>query len=180
MIDPRLAPFHADVERILTHLKTEYSKLQTGRANPSLVEHLKVEAYGQMSELRAVAGVSISDARTIVIQPWDRGILANIEKAIQQSNLGINPLNDGVVIRLALPSMNEERRLQLKKIVHQLGEEAKIAVRKSRQDAHDRIKPEKDEDVRETLMEQLQKEVESSNDKIVEMAKKKEEEIMKI
>ena len=180
MIDPRIAPFHADVERILGHLRTEYSKLQTGRANAALVEHIKVEAYGQMSEMRAVAGVSISDSRTIVIQPWDRSIIQNIEKALQQSNLGINPMNDGVVIRLSLPPMTEERRLQLTKIVHQLAEDAKIGVRKARQEAHDRIKPEKDEDVRETLMEELQKGVDDANGKIVETAKKKEEEVMKV
>jgi ribosome recycling factor len=180
MLDPRLAPFHAEVEKILAHLRMEFSKLQTGRANASLVEHVMVEAYGQKVEMRSVAGVSVSDARTIVIQPWDRGVLGDVERALQQANLGVNPLNDGIVIRLSLPPMTEERRVQLTKIVHQLAEDAKIAVRKARQETHDRIKPEKDEDVRETLMEQLQKAVDDANAKIVETAKKKEEEVMKV
>lgn len=180
MLDPRLSPFHDTVEKILAHLRGEYSKLQTGRANAALIEHIKVDAYGQMSELRAVAGVSVPDARTIVVQPWDRSILGNVEKALQQANLGSNPVNDGVVIRISLPPMTEERRLSLTKIVHQLAEDAKIAVRKARQEAHDRIKPEKDEDVRETLMEELQKGVDDANAKVVETAKKKEEEVMKV
>lgn len=180
MLDPRLAAFQAEVEKVLGHLRAEYSKLQTGRANPALVEHVEVEAYGQRQQLRAVAGVSISDSRTILIQPWDRSIMQNVEKALQAANLGINPVNDGVAIRINLPAMNQERREQLSKLVHQLAEEARIAVRKHRQDTHDRIKQEKDEDVKETLTEQLQKEVNDANAKVADAAKKKEEEIMKV
>jgi len=180
MQDPRIAGFLADVEKILHHLHGEYAKLQTGRASASLVEHIDVDAYGQRQALRNLAGISLSDARTIVVQPWDRSILANVEKALSQSNIGASPVNDGVVIRLQMPSMTEERRLQITKIVHQLAEEARISIRKVRQDAHDAIKPEKDEDVRATLQENLQKLVEEANESVAESAKKKEEEVMKI
>jgi ribosome recycling factor len=180
MTDPRITAFIAHAETVLTHLKGEFSKLQTGRANASLVEHVEVDAYGQRQQLRSVAGITVADARSIVIQPWDRSILQPIEKALQVANLGVNPVNDGVVIRINLPSMNTERREQLSKVVHQLAEEARIAVRKHRQTAHDVIKQEKDEDVKATLMEYLQKAVDDANAKIADTAKKKEEEIMKV
>ncbi len=180
MQDPRLAAFHTAIDKVFQHLQGEFAKLQTGRANGALVEHIDVDAYGQKQQLRAVAGINVPDARTIVIQPWDRSILQNVEKALQQANLGTSPVNDGVVLRLTLPPMTQERRAQLTKIVNQLAEDARISVRKARQDAHDKIKPEKDEDVRETLMEELQKAVEAANAKIADMGKKKEEEIMKI
>src|SRR5207247_1274336 len=103
------------VSKVLEHLKGEFSKLQTGRANASLVEHVDVEAYGTRQPLRNVAGITVQDAKTIVIQPWDKSVMQAVEKSLQQANLGVNPVNDGVVIRLTLPPMNEERRLQLKK-----------------------------------------------------------------
>ncbi len=179
MIDPRISNFKAEGEKVLAHLKTEYSRLQTGRANAALVEHLMIDAYGQKQDLRSLAGISV-DQRSIVVQPWDRSILAQIEKALQQADLGASPINDGVVIRITLPSMTEERRKHLQKTVGQLAEESKVSLRKHRQVAHDAIKPEKDEDVKTTLNEELQKSVDDYNGKIVEMAKKKEEEVMKI
>lgn len=178
--DPRIASFVAEVEKVLQYLHAEFGKLQTGRANASLVEHIDVEAYGQKMNMKAVAGISVQDARSIVIQPWDRGTLGAIEKAIQVSNIGVNPVNDGTVIRLNLPPMTEERRTQLVKIVQKLCEEARITIRQHRQKAHDAIKEEKDEDVKETLAEFLQKEVDKANEKIEDSRKKKEEEVMTI
>jgi ribosome recycling factor len=180
MIDPRIQQFKNDMDTMLQHLLGEFAKLQTGRANAALVEHIEVEAYGQKQQIRAVAGVSVSDTRTIVIQPWDRAILQAIEKAIQVANLGSNPMNDGAVIRISLPSMTTERRTQLTKIVHQLAEDSRIAVRKHRQAAQDIIKADKDEDIRDTLMEELQKAVDEANAKIAEAAQKKEDEVMKV
>jgi ribosome recycling factor len=179
-MDPRIAQFHADADKALGFLQTEFSKLQTGRANASLVEHIDVEAYGQRMNMKAVAGVSVQDARTIVIQPWDRGVLQSIEKAIQQSNIGVNPVNDGNVIRLNLPPMTEERRKDLQKIVHKLAEEARISVRQVRQKAQDVIKQEANETLKGSLTAQLQKEVDAINLKIDDLRKKKEEEVMKI
>lgn len=180
VMDPRIASFQKDVQTVLHFLHQEFSRLQTGRANASLVEHIDVEAYGQKMQLKAVAGISIQDARTIVIQPWDASVLQHVEKAIQASSIGINPMNDGVVIRLNLPPMTEERRVQLKKVVHKLAEEARISVRQHRQKAHDQIKQDKDETLRKTLLDQLQKEVDAANDAIDDVRTKKEEELMKI
>lgn len=179
MIDPRIAAFQAEADKVLTHLKTEYSRLQTGRANASLVEHIMIDAYGQRQDLRSLAGISI-DQRSIVIAPWDRSILGAVEKALSQADLGASPINDGVVLRVTLPSMTEDRRKHLQKVVHQLAEESRVSLRKHRQVVHDAIKPEKDEDVKTTLNEELQKGVDEYNGKIADMAKKKEEEVMKI
>jgi ribosome recycling factor len=180
MSDARITTFKSDGDRILTYLSQEFGKLQTGRANAAVVEHVNVEAYGQNMQLKAVASISVQDARTIVIQPWDRSVLGAVEKALQQSDLGINPVNDGVVIRLNLPPMTEERRSDLKKIVQKLSEEARISLRQARQKSHDEIKADKDEDIRESLTEALQKEVDAYNAKIDELKKHKEEEVMKV
>lgn len=180
MTDPRIAKFRQEAEKAIQFLHAEFSKLQTGRANAALIEHIEVDAYGQRQQLKTIAGISVTDARTIAIQPWDRSILANVEKALQQANLGTNPVNDGTMIRINLPPMTEERRRQLVKIVSTLAEQAHIAIRQARQEIHEAIKPEKDEDVRETLNEELQRAVEELNGKVVASAKKKEQEIMTI
>jgi ribosome recycling factor len=177
--DPRISSFLQEIEKVKAHLLSEYVKLQTGRPNTALVDHIHVDAYGSKQELRTVAGVTI-DGRSIVIQAWDRSILGAIEKALQQANIGVNPVNDGVVIRINLPPLTEERRIQLTKVVHQLAEEAKISVRKHRQTSLDSIKAEKDEDVRRTLEQNLQKAVDDANGTIAEMAKKKEQEVMTV
>jgi ribosome recycling factor len=180
MSDARIASFLQDAEKVISHLLGEFSKLQTGRANAALVEHIDVEAYGQKMQLKAVASISVQDARTIVIQPWDKSVMGAVEKAIQVANIGINPVNDGVVIRLNLPSMTEERRLQLVKIAQKLCEEARISLRQARQKALDLIKQEKEEDVKKGLEAQLQKEVDKYNEKIDDSRKSKEEEVMKV
>ena len=180
MSDPKIQLFNTEAEKILEYLHKEYSKLQTGRANAAIVEHVLVDAYGQKQELRAVAGISIQDAKTIVVQPWDNGILSQVEAALGTLNLGTNPVNDGSVIRVNLPPMTEERRIELVKVVHQLAEEARISVRQQRQDILDNIKEEKDEDVRYTLQDELDKSVKSTNDTIDETKKKKEEEVMTV
>jgi ribosome recycling factor len=180
MSDPRIASFLQDAEKVVGHLLAEFGKLQTGRANAALVEHIDVEAYGQRMQLKAVASISVQDAKTIVIQPWDKSVMSAVEKAIQVSNIGVNPVNDGVVIRLNLPSMTEERRQQLVKLAHKLSEEARISLRQARQKALDQIKQEKDEDVKKGLESQLQKEVDKYNEKIDSTRKHKEEEVMKV
>ena len=179
MTDPRIAAFRSEADKVLANLKFEFSKLQTGRANAALVEHIMIDAYGQKQDLRSLCGISV-DQRSIVISPWDRSILGAVEKAIGQADLGASPVNDGVAIRITLPSMTEERRKHLQKVVNQLAEESRVSIRKHRQVAHDAIKPEKDEDVKETLNQELQKGVDEYNGRIAETAKNKEEEVMKI
>lgn len=180
MQHPSLAQFDAGIKKAFDHLHHEFAKLQTGRANASLVETIAVEAYGQRMEMKSVASISVQDARSMVIQPWDKSVLADIEKAIQAANIGINPVNDGVVIRLNFPPMTEERRKQITKIVSQLAEAAKISVRQDRQKANDAIKAIADENEKERLTKELQKMVDDANKKIEDAAKKKEQEVLTI
>ncbi|KKW38833.1 ribosome recycling factor [Candidatus Peribacteria bacterium RIFOXYC1_FULL_54_13] len=180
-MDPRVASFHQQSAKVLEHLHAEYAKLQTGRANAAIVDHVLVDAYGQKQELRSVAGVSVQDARSLVIQPWDREILSQVEAALNELDLGTSPVNDGVVIRINLPPMTEDRRKEMTKVVQKLAEEARISIRQQRQAVHDKLKAEEnDEDQRYTLLEQLEKGVKEANEKIDESRKKKEGEIMTV
>lgn len=180
-VDPRIAAFNQEAEKVLQHLHTEFGKLQTGRASAALVEGVMVEAYGQKQPLKAVASISVQDAKTIAVQPWDRSIIQAVDSALQKAELGSSPVNDGTFIRIILPQMTQERRSQLTKIVGKLAEEARISIRQQRQTVHDKIKSEEtDEDARYTLIDTLQKAVEAANDKIEDAMKKKEEEVMKV
>lgn len=181
MADARIDTFNQEGEKVLTFLHGEYAKLQTGRANAALVESVIVDAYGQKQPLKGVAGISVQDAKTIIIQPWDNSVMQNIEAALTAADMGASPVNDGTVIRISLPPMTEERRMQLKKIVHSLAEEARISIRQQRQQAHDKIKDEeKDEDLKFTLLDQLEKAVKVFNEKIEESKKAKDEEVMTV
>lgn len=180
MQHPALQQFNDSTKKTLDHLHQEFSKLQTGRANASVVEHVLVDAYGQRMELKAVSSISVQDARSMVIQPWDRSVLGAVEKALQQANLGTSPVNDGMVIRINFPPMTEERRLQIRKIVSQLSEQAKIKVRQDRQITHDAIKAVPEEDEKERLQKELQKLVDEANKRIDDSAKKKEAEVMTV
>jgi ribosome recycling factor len=121
-------------------LKTELATIRTGRASPALVEHIKVDYGGAPIPLNQIAGVSAPEAKLLIIQPWDPGSLHSIEQAIQKSDLGLNPINDGRLLRLAIPALSEERRKDLTKIVHKRLEERRVAVRNLRRDAHEDIK----------------------------------------
>jgi ribosome recycling factor len=121
-------------------LRRDLSTIRTGRASPSLVERLSVDYYGSSTPLNQLAGISVPEPRLLVIQPWDRGSMAAIEKAIQKSELGLNPTNDGQVVRIAIPALTEERRKQLVKLVHGHVEEAKVALRNIRRDAMTHVK----------------------------------------
>ena len=181
MSDIRIETFKAEAKKALDYLHSEFSKLQTGRANAALVESVKVDAYGQMQDLKAVAGISIQDAKTIVVEPWDKGVMQAVETALTKADLGASPVNDGTVIRISLPPMTEERRERLKKLVHQLGEEARISIRQHRGVAHDDIKSnEKDEDVKFTLLDELEKAVKQANEEVEQSVKHKEQEVMTV
>lgn len=175
-----LTTFEQGVKKALDHLHHEFSKLQTGRANAALIENIAVEAYGQRMELKGVASISVQDARSIVIQPWDKSVLSDIEKAIQIANIGVNPVNDGIVVRLNFPPMTEERRKQITKVVSQLAEAGKISIRQERQKANDEIKTIADENEKERAQKDLQKITDDANKKVEESAKKKEAEIMTV
>ncbi len=134
----------ADVEHrmqgAVEALRRELQTVRTGRASPTLVERLSVEYYGTATPLQNIAAIHAPDARTLTIQPWDRKALVDIEKAIQKSDLGLNPNNDGTVIRIVIPPLTEERRKELVKVVHKKLDEAKVAVRNCRRDAHDTLR----------------------------------------
>lgn len=174
-----------DFEKAIDHLRNEYSKLQVGRANAALVEDVMVDAYGGKQPLKGVASISVSDSRTIIVQPWDKGNLNNIESAISSSGLNLNPVNDGNVIRISIPQLNEERRNELKKVVGKLAEEARISIRTARQEAHDAFKNLKNkgeigEDEFHRGNKLLQQAVDEANDKVSEISEAKENDIMTI
>lgn len=175
----------ADFEAAIEHFKVEGGKLRTGRANPSLVEDLLVDYYGTKTPLKQIASVNTPEARLIAIQPWDRGALVAIESAIRESDLNLNPTNDGILIRIALPMLTEERRKDLVKVLNQKAEEARISVRSIREDAWKEIQAAENdglmsEDDKFKGKEKLQEVVDEFNKKIEEVRAKKEQEIMTV
>lgn len=169
----------------LEHLRTEYAQLQTGRASAALVENLMVDSYGAKVPLKGVASISVPESNQIAIQPWDRDQIVNIEKAIRESNLGLNPQNDGVAVRLILPPMTEERRKALVKVVHKLAEEARISIRNARHEAMGELKNmEKGKEVGEDAIRghenTLQKKVDEVNEQIEAAAKHKEKDVLTV
>jgi ribosome recycling factor len=140
MIKDVLADADQRMAKAMEALRRDLGTIRTGRASPSLVERLSVDYYGTQTPLNQMAGISVPEPRLLVIQPWDRGSIGVIEKAIQKSELGLNPTNDGQVIRIGIPALTEERRKQLVKLVHNHVEEGKIAVRNIRRDAVSQIR----------------------------------------
>ncbi len=128
------------MDRSIDSLKNNLTKIRTGRANPALLDSIQVEYYGSMVPLTQVANVSLLDSRTISVQPWEKGMGAKVEKAIRDSDLGLNPSSMGELIRVPLPAMTEERRKELTKVVRNEGEDAKIAIRNLRRDANESVK----------------------------------------
>lgn len=172
-------------EKAITHLKQEFAGLQIGRANSALVEGIMVDSYGSEQPLKNLANISLPDAQTIMIKPWDKSVMASIEKAIIASSLQSNPNNDGECIRLSIPPLTEERRKELAKIVHQMAEQAHISVRTARQKALDKIKQMKtdkeiSEDEAHGAEKKLQDNVDQANKEIKEISQKKEQDIMTV
>jgi len=126
--------------KTLDSLRTELAKIRTGRAHPSLLEHVQVDYYGSLVPISQAASVSIEDARTLAVTAWDKTMVQALEKAIMKSDLGLNPVTAGTIIRIPLPPLTEERRISLGKVVHHEGENAKIAIRNIRRDANNHIK----------------------------------------
>ncbi len=185
MVDPLLQQLDGHLVKIVSHLKEEYSRLQVGRASASLVEHLTVDAYGSRQPLKAVGNISVPDARTLQIQPWDKSLLSEVEKAIRASDLNLAPVNDGMVIRLNIPPLTEERRRDIAKVVNRLAEEARISVRHARQEAHDQLKGlEKESKITEDQLrggeKRVQEKIDKINGEIEQLAKSKEKDIMTI
>ena len=166
-------------------LKDDLASIRTGRASPGLVSNIKVEYHGVPVPLNQIAGISVPEARMLVIQPWERDILPSIEKAILKSDLGVNPSSDGNIIRLAIPQLTEERRNQLVKMVRKRVEEGKVAVRNVRRDGLEKLRELKDnkelsEDEQKRAMNKLQQITDKSTDDIDQVAKGKEAELLEL
>lgn len=184
-VDQAITDAVSGFEKALAHLSDEFSRLQVGRASTGLVENVVVDMYGSSQPIKALASISIPEPRTIQIQPWDKGALALIEKAIANAGLGLNPVNDGSLVRINIPQLTEERRGELTKLVRKLAEEAKITGRNIRQDAHNHFKKLKSdneitEDDLHSSDKKLQDKVEDFNKKVDEATAVKEKDIMTI
>ena len=171
--------------KTIDHLKQEISALRTGRATPALVEDVMVEAYGTKQGLKAVASISVADAKTLTVEPWDKTLMQVIELAIRNSDVGINPVNDGKLIRLPLPELTAERRADLIKELHKKLEDARIAVRKIREEVRNDIdKAEKEkvisEDEKFASQDELEELVKEYNELVKKVGQDKEKEITTI
>ena len=179
------AQFRPEFDDAIEHLRVELSNLRTGRANPSMVENIMVEAYGSRQALMGLASLSTPDARSIVIEPWDKSILKDIEKGIQEANIGINPTIQGSSVRVVMPALTEEGRRGLIKIMNEKLEETRIAIRGVRDRAKAAILDEEKkkmvtEDEKYKLLEQLDKTAAGFNERIKTIAAEKEKEVMTI
>ncbi len=174
-----------NMEKGIEALKREFGKVRTGRASLSLLDGIKVPYYGELTPLNQVATLSVPEARLITIQPWDSTALGEIEKAIQKSSMGLNPINDGKIIRISIPNLTEERRLELVKVVKKMTEECKISLRNARRETNSMLKELKNEkEISEDELHKAQNEVQKITDKYVkksdEVLKVKEEEVLEI
>lgn len=184
-----MSDFFKDVEskmnKCLDATRAEFASIRTGRATPALLDRLHVEAYGNAVPLKQVAGVSTPDARTLLISAWDKGVVGDIRKAIEKSDLGLTPNVDGTAIRLSIPPLNEERRKDLVKVMKKKAEDGKIAVRNVRHKAHDDLKNQLKnhtitEDDNKRMQEQLQKLTDKFVKEIDTLVASKEKDIMEV
>ncbi len=185
MTEEDLHSVDARMSRAAEAMARNFTTIRTGRASTGLVERLQVEYYGTLTALNQLASLSVPEAHTIVIQPWDRGVLGAIEKAIQKSDLGLTPNSDGTVIRLNIPQLTEERRRDLAKQVHKRVEEARVEIRNHRRDAADDLrKREKDgaigSDEARRELEHIQALTDRWTDEVDRLGKAKEQEIMEV
>lgn len=172
------------MDKAISHLESELQKVRAGKANPVMLENVQVDYYGSRVPLSNTASINTQDARTLIIQPWEKSMLTPIEKAIQAANLGFNPQNDGVIIRIIVPPLTEERRKDLTKTAKGLGEEAKIASRNIRKDAMEQIKKLQKDGLPEDLAKDSETKVQQLTDgtvaKIDKHVEQKEKEIMTV
>ncbi len=174
----------AAMEKVISHLEAQLTKVRAGKANPAMLENLKVDYYGSMVPISQTASINTQDSRTLVIQPWEKSLLTPIEKAIMMANLGLNPQNDGILIRIVVPPLTEERRKELVKTAKAEGEEAKVGIRNLRKEAMEQVKalqkkglPEDEAKGGETSIQQLTDDFVKKTDKHIEQ---KEKEILTV
>ena len=185
MLKEMLQELDSKMEKVLESLRRDYLTLRAGRANPSLLDRVMVDYYGTPTPINQTANISCPEPRLILVQPWDKGMIPAIEKAIMKSDLGLNPNNDGMVLRIAIPPLTEDRRKELVKQCRKKAEDAKIAARNIRRDANDAIKAlEKAKDVSEDEIKRGLDDAQKSTDKFIqkidELMNQKEKEIMEV
>ena len=173
------------MQKSLESLKANLAKIRSGRANPGILEHLTVDYYGTPTPISQVANLGLADARTINVQPWEKNMVAAVEKAIRESDLGLNPATQGQIIRVPMPPLTEERRRELTKVVKSEGEETKVAIRNLRRDANEHLKRlSKDKEISEDEERRSQDEVQKLTDRCVadvdKIVAEKEKEIMTV
>ena len=182
---PTYREAQAQMDRSIEALRREFSSVRTGKASPALLDTVRVDAYGSKMMLNQVASVSTPEPRMLIVQPWDKGLMGEIEKAIRNSELGLNPANDGNIIRVPVPALNEERRREMVKMVHKIAEEGRVAIRHARQEANKEIKRlqsdgEMSEDDARRETDRIQKLTDEHITKIDHLLKAKEEEVMEV
>ena len=156
------------MDKVIEGAKRDFSTIRTGRANPAILERVQVECYGSLTPLKQIAGISAPEPRLLVVQPWDKSIINDVEKAIQKADLGLNPTNDGTVIRLVIPQLTEERRKELVRMVKKDAEEKRVLVRNIRREAKEKIKKlEKDGQISEDESHKTMDEIQKLTDKYV-------------
>jgi ribosome recycling factor len=184
-MNSEIKAFEEKMKSAIEHLERELAAVRAGRANPAVLDHIEVEYYGAPTPLAQVASVAVTEARILTITPWDRTLLKAITKAIQTSDIGINPIDDGTNLRLTFPAPTEERRKQLAKDIAKLGEETKVAIRNIRRDAMDKAKAmKKSGDLTEDDQKAMEEDVQKLTDKYIKLADKaieeKQKEIMSV
>src|ERR1700760_210528 len=184
LIKKQVNDARALMDKAVDHCEGELQKIRAGKANPSLLDDVVVDYYGTPTPLSQIGSVNTPDARTIVVQPWEKSLLPGIEKAIKEANLGLNPQNDGVIIRINVPPLTEERRRDLVKKVKAEAENGKIAIRNIRKDANEKIRKLKSEGVSEDEMKTGEAEVQKPTDgyiaKVDQLSEAKEKDIMTV
>ncbi|MEE0265191.1 MAG: ribosome recycling factor [Acutalibacteraceae bacterium] len=173
------------MNRRIDHLNDEFAAIRAGRANPAVLDKVVVDYYGAPTPVNQLAAVSVTEARTLMVQPWDASVLTQIERAIQMSDIGINPQNDGKALRMVFPPLTEERRKDIVKEIKELAEETKVGVRNVRRDTVDKFKKmKKDGEITEDDQKQAEKKTQELTDKFVKeidaLTEKKQKEIMSI
>ncbi len=175
----------ARMEKALEAIRREFATVRTGKASPVLLEHVRVEAYGTTMPLEQLSTISAPEPRLLVVQPWDKSLIKDIEKAIQSADLGLNPSNDGNVIHVPIPPLNEERRQELVKMLHKMAEDGRVSVRNARRAANEKVKAlmksgELSEDEGRRQLDEIQKLTDDYIEKIAAALKAKEAEVMEV
>lgn len=183
--DEVIAKAHTGMEKAIEALKKDFGKVRTGRASIALFDDVRVDYYGTPTPLNQVGTLAVPEPRLITIQPWEKKLIPEIEKAILKSDLGLNPASDGQLVRIAIPPLTEERRREMAKMIKRMGEEAKIAVRNARREANDALKKlEKNKEISEDELKRGEKEIQEITDRYVkktdEVVALKEKEVMEV